>query len=339
VGQFILKALRSSAPLCLHITGNLPRLQAPPAFARVPHTREGTMQHLKKLLAGGSGTALDRLLPYRPALVNVAGSINAAIFLSQVLYWWFKCGRRPFYKFNAACEHELYRPGDSWQEELAMGRAMFETARDQVATKVTTGSSRKEILSFSPVIYWTDSNRVTWYQVNELLVWRLLRAALRIEADAPEAVTDEPAGELSTVPAVPADDQHYLETPEASITRPSETTTMKSTLPEDVKNSEGDIIQGREGATALLDHAPDPAPAAPPWWPRALQELRGQMTRATYEYLLHGATARDDGQQLVIVARDDGAVAHLQRWERKIREAIRVSGGGEREFRVTYNSG
>lgn len=292
------------------------------------------MQHLRQLLAGRSGTALDRLLTYRPALVTVAGSINAAIFLAQVLYWWFKSGRRAFYKFNAPCEHPLCKPGDSWQEELRMRRAMFEAARDQVATKVVGGSSRKEILSFSPIVYWTDSNRVTWYQVNELLCWQLIQAALRIEVDAPEAVVEE----LSTPGEALADDQHYLEMPETSITTTSESTTKESTLMGNVNNSEGDIIPAQEGARALLDPAPEPAPAAPTWWPRALQELRGQMTRATHDQLFQGATVREDGQQLVLLARDAAAAAHLPRWERRIREAIRASGGGERELFVANNS-
>jgi hypothetical protein len=304
------------------------------------------MQHLRKLLAGRSGTALDRLLTYRPALVTVAGSINAALFLAQCLYGWFKSGRRAFYKFNAPCEHTRYRDGDSWQEELGMKRAAFENARDQVATKVVGGSSRKEILSFSPVIYWTDSDRITWYQVNELLVWRLIQSALRIEMDEPEAVVVEGAGEgaeeaeeLSTPNEAPPADQHYLEAPETSISTSSETT-LKDTIPSgDVDNSEGDITSGQEGARALLDPAPDPAPAAPPWWPQALRLLEGQMTRATYQQLLGGATAHLDGEQLVIVVSSTAAAAHLQRWERRIREAIRASGAGEREFLVANNSG
>jgi hypothetical protein len=74
---------------------------------------------------------------------------------------------------------------------------------------------------------------------------------------------------------------------------------------------------------------------APPWWESARQHLRGQMTQATYDFLLASCEVwEDDDGTLLILARDDGAAAHLQRWEKRLREAIQIAGGGEREFFV-----
>jgi hypothetical protein len=119
---------------------------------------------------------------YWPLLQRVAGSVTAAILLQQIFHWHEVAGGQPFYKFRDECDHELYRPGDSWMEELAFSRTEFETARNKIATKVKRGTSKTQARENSLVIYWTDSERLTWYDVNhELLLERLTEAVEEVE--------------------------------------------------------------------------------------------------------------------------------------------------------------
>ena len=67
----------------------------------------------------------------------------------------------------------MYREGDSWTEELGFTGSEFDTAIKSIGTKITKGVSREAALAGtgikSLVIYWTDSNRVTWYELNQSL--------------------------------------------------------------------------------------------------------------------------------------------------------------------------
>ncbi len=88
------------------------------------------MEHLRTLLFGDRDGVMGRVIAYRPALVTLAGSPTASLFLIQVAYWWFVMGRKPFYKFNAPCSHALYRAGDSWQEELGYCQVKWAACTD-----------------------------------------------------------------------------------------------------------------------------------------------------------------------------------------------------------------
>lgn len=122
-----------------------------------------------------------RAIPYRPEYTYITGRVTASILLQQIRYWWFCHDRRPFYKFRGPCEHDLYKAEDSWTEELVFSPAEFDTALKTIGTKITKGVSKTETLKAykveSLVIYWTDSNRVTWYQLNEPLFFALLHLA------------------------------------------------------------------------------------------------------------------------------------------------------------------
>lgn len=121
----------------------------------------------------------ERCIPYRPEYNMITGSIEASILLQQIYYWWVKKGREKFYKFNQPCESVHYREGDSWTEELGFTYNQFKSARNCIATKITKGVSKEEARRNSIVIYWTDSNRVTWYEVNESLLSRLINCAYK----------------------------------------------------------------------------------------------------------------------------------------------------------------
>lgn len=157
-------------------------------------------------MVGGDFTAIlntvaeDRqLVTYRPRIVALTDSVLASVLLSQMLYWWMKGGRKPFYKFRQHCKHKDYKPGDSWCEELEWNTTEFDNALRVIGTKIVKGMSKKDMLETDMptraegegdedyckrletavsriVIYWTDSNRVTHYQVNENLLGKLLSA-------------------------------------------------------------------------------------------------------------------------------------------------------------------
>lgn len=83
-----------------------------------------------------------KMVIYRPSLREITGSVNAAILLSQMLYY-AKISDNNFYKFKLPCKHRLYKEGDSWCEELGFSKTEFETALkalkelDFVSTKTT----------------------------------------------------------------------------------------------------------------------------------------------------------------------------------------------------------
>lgn len=58
------------------------------------------------------------IIPYRKELNLITGGALESIFLAQLLYLYEVNDCNEFYKFREPCEHELYKEGDSWVEEL-----------------------------------------------------------------------------------------------------------------------------------------------------------------------------------------------------------------------------
>src|SRR5512139_3732000 len=124
----------------------------------------------------GIGRLISRLMAedkemiaYRPKLNRITGSVLASVLLQQANHRFVNNGEQPFYKFRAPCQHALYRPGDSWIEELGFSGDEFDAALKRIGTKIVAGTSKAEALQKTDrtglVLYWTDSNRVTWYSV------------------------------------------------------------------------------------------------------------------------------------------------------------------------------
>lgn len=122
--------------------------------------------------SGGGAMSVDLLafigddkniVTYRPSWNAFTGSINATIFLQQVVYWWIRSGRQPFYKFAAPCQNSNYRAGDSWQEELGMSRRELETVQKKIVVKTKGGLDEAGIIST-----WRDRFHRTWYALNEV---------------------------------------------------------------------------------------------------------------------------------------------------------------------------
>jgi hypothetical protein len=134
----------------------------------------------------------QRSIPYRPEYNHITGKVTASILLQQISFRWHGHGRKPFYKFRAPCQHEKYREGDSWTEELGMSGPEFDTAIQTIGAKVTKGKSKHELLSKHLVIYWTDSDRMTWYQLNETLFYIAIYCAYY----APHTLDEGPISQL-----------------------------------------------------------------------------------------------------------------------------------------------
>jgi hypothetical protein len=124
------------------------------------------------------------VISYRPALARMTGSVFSAILLQQVFFRYKSKGWEPFYKFNAPCDHELCRAGDSWIEELVFSRHLFEDARAVIGTKRSKAVSKESVLSVQRavfdetgkmtnanklVVYWYDQRKLTWYELNRAL--------------------------------------------------------------------------------------------------------------------------------------------------------------------------
>lgn len=128
--------------------------------------REATEDRpLSRMLAGEF-----RAISYRPELVEIAGSVTSAILLQQITYWASRSSWREFFKFRAPCQHDDYRTGDSWTEELAFSAHEFDSALRKIAVKVTKGRSKTAAMENSLVVFWTDSSRKTYFLLNRQLL-------------------------------------------------------------------------------------------------------------------------------------------------------------------------
>ncbi len=84
-----------------------------------------------------------RRICYYPELVKVAGSVTSALLMSQLEFWFKATGGKSFYKFLEPCQHELYRTGDSWQEELGMSVSEIRSAFKRIGVMYKSKSSFK----------------------------------------------------------------------------------------------------------------------------------------------------------------------------------------------------
>lgn len=129
-----------------------------------------------------------RLILYRPEWRQVTGSVLSTILLSQMLYWWDKMGRKPFYKFKEPCKHQLYKQGESWVEELGFSKKEFDNALKNIATRKSDTTKEETYIT-----YWTDINRVTHYSINEDILEPVLRG---IYVNTQTGFTKTPKGDL-----------------------------------------------------------------------------------------------------------------------------------------------
>lgn len=109
-------------------------------------------------------------IPYRQSNRYIAGSINGALLLEQIVYWYAKMGQKPFYKIKEPCDSPQYKTGQSWCEELGFSSREFDTAIKLIGQKI----SKKNLKDESVLVhYWVDFRRLTYYEINMDLYSRL----------------------------------------------------------------------------------------------------------------------------------------------------------------------
>lgn len=107
------------------------------------------------------------IIPYRKELNKISGGALESIFLVQILYWFEQSGGE-FYKFREPCEHELYKEGDSWTEELGFSVKTIDRMIKKFKEKGFI-STRKTI------------NRLTFYRVNVEVINECLSSIYEIK--------------------------------------------------------------------------------------------------------------------------------------------------------------
>jgi hypothetical protein len=137
--------------------------------------------------------AEDRsLIIYRPTLRPICGGITGVLLFHQILYWWQKNERKPFYKFRNVCNHPGYKKGDSWCEELGFSERELDHAIDLICEKI----KRKDLpaaleKSNKMVLFWTDINRQTWFIVNENAAEKAISSLYTVSAETAFTVSAE----------------------------------------------------------------------------------------------------------------------------------------------------
>ncbi|MEO8610097.1 MAG: hypothetical protein ABI690_19540 [Chloroflexota bacterium] len=109
---------------------------------------------------GGEGVML-----YHPIFQRITQHTSSTILLSQMIFYYIANHCRPFYKFIRPCNHARYIAGDSWTETLCWSYAEFSTALGKIGTKVTANTSKTEARKTALSLYWTDSNKMTYFEV------------------------------------------------------------------------------------------------------------------------------------------------------------------------------
>lgn len=80
-------------------------------------------------------------VPYYFGLREIAKSVTGAIVMGQLEYW-FERYPDGFYKFlEPAKKNTLYKPGQSWKEELNISAEEFKTAFDKIGIRYATKSN------------------------------------------------------------------------------------------------------------------------------------------------------------------------------------------------------
>ncbi len=191
---------------------------------------------LDTILSLGAEEGGEGKLLYRAKFRNIANSVNGALLLNQIWYYFQKKDYQPFYKFAQPCSHKMYRDGDSWTEVLNWSYDEFTSALKKIGTKVTAGVSKTEAYENSIIIYWTNSSQVTWYDMNLVKFAKEIQKAYGENALGNEVLS------------------YYLETLEGQIVQKS----VDSQLPVLIESSENNnkyipADSGRDRTAARLE--------------------------------------------------------------------------------------
>ena len=140
-------------------------------------------------------------IPYDKHIAQITGSMSSAVLFQQMLFNYGRKQGKPFYKFFMPCGHPLYRPYDSWTEELGIGETAFTNALKRIGTRAKTKDEIREFLKKKSkefcVIYYTDHNNLTWFYLNEVAIEKvasqaeeLMKKEYAAKDDTNEAILD-----------------------------------------------------------------------------------------------------------------------------------------------------
>ena len=100
-------------------------------------------------------------IKYNPALKIEFGSQNAVILFDRLEYWFSK-KKNQFYKFIEPCQHDAYKTGDSWSEELGFSKKVFKTAFDKIGIRyISKTAFDKEVDPFKGKLFAYYQDRQT----------------------------------------------------------------------------------------------------------------------------------------------------------------------------------
>lgn len=112
-----------------------------------------------------------RRICYYPELVQRVGSINTALMMAQLEFWFKVTEGRPFYKFLEPCGHELYKEGDSWAEELGMTSSEIRSAFKRIGTIYKSKRAfmeSEDVFKGKPYASYYDRIRKTTYYLRNV---------------------------------------------------------------------------------------------------------------------------------------------------------------------------
>lgn len=113
----------------------------------------------------------SKIILYRPPIWKEIWIIPSMI-LMQMIYWYGKKWKK-FYKFIWPSSHELYNEWDSWSEELWISADVFSDNLKKIWFKLWKNKNlinKEDAL----IIYYTDSNRLTYYELQLKNIEKLL---------------------------------------------------------------------------------------------------------------------------------------------------------------------
>lgn len=124
----------------------------------------------------------ERYLKYCPKLNKITGSVTASLLLCQLEYWFDKIKGECFYKFLEPCQHNAYKTGDSWVEELGFSKAEFRHAFSRIGkvykSKKAYLESKDPFEGKLYLSYYDRIKKMTYYIRNTSLVEQFLRNPL-----------------------------------------------------------------------------------------------------------------------------------------------------------------
>lgn len=112
-------------------------------------------------------------IPYVKELHPIAGSVVGCILMHQ-LECWFERHPEGFYMFLEPAEHEAYKPGESWTEELGVTKGEFRAAFDRIGVRYPSkGQFEGAVDKFKGNLYCSYYNKQThrtrYFRNHELL--------------------------------------------------------------------------------------------------------------------------------------------------------------------------